>query len=163
MWGGDVLVRQRPAPAWELVLQGSVVRGRDRRSEEWLFQMPSDRATFSLGWRSRGGLGRLELQGWVQAVRVQDRFPVGMDFTTPPAGYALVGLHARYSLPLSKGGVDIGLRGGNLLNTTYRDYLDRFRYYADARGTDVAVWVTWRFSNTNHRNASHPSPVELPN
>ena len=29
----------------------------------------------------------------------------------------------------------------------YRDYLDRFRYYTDARGLDLAVWVRWSFGN----------------
>ena len=33
----------------------------------------------------------------------------------------------------------------NLFNTRYRDYLDRFRYYADARGMDLTVWVRYAF------------------
>ena len=30
-------------------------------------------------------------------------------------------------------------------NATYRDYMDRFRYYADARGTDLTLWIRYSF------------------
>jgi hypothetical protein len=33
------------------------------------------------------------------------------------------------------------------LNTVYRDYLDRFRYFTDARGADAVLWLRWSFGN----------------
>jgi iron complex outermembrane receptor protein len=37
--------------------------------------------------------------------------------------------------------LDIGLSGTNLLNTSYRDYLNRFRYFADERGRNLVLRV----------------------
>ena len=35
----------------------------------------------------------------------------------------------------------IGVGVDNLLNTSYRDYLNRFRYYTDEMGTNVSLRV----------------------
>ena len=46
---------------------------------------------------------------------------------------------------LGKNELRIGLQANNILNATYRDYMDRFRYYADARGTDLTLWIRYSF------------------
>jgi iron complex outermembrane receptor protein len=51
---------------------------------------------------------------------------------------------------LKKGELRFGLQASNLLNASYRDYLDRFRYFADARGVDVALWIRYSFGRTTH-------------
>ena len=75
----------------------------------------------------------------------QTRFPAGVDFADPPGTYHLLGLSAAATCALGKNELRMGLLGTNLLNTTYRDYLDRFRYYADARGFDIALWLRFSF------------------
>ena len=45
----------------------------------------------------------------------------------------------------------VGVLGANLLNVAFRDYLDRFRYYADARGMDISLWVRFSFGNARAR------------
>jgi iron complex outermembrane recepter protein len=37
--------------------------------------------------------------------------------------------------------VEISLSGHNLLNTAYRDYLNRFRYFADEMGRNIVLRV----------------------
>ena len=147
MWGTDAQVRFRPVPAWTIELQGGLVRGRDVGQDEWLFQVPADRAGLAVGWRRTKGTTSLSLRGAVRWVRVQDRVPIGLDFTDPPPGYALLALDLLVERPLGKDRMQLGIRGDNLLNTAYRDYLDRFRYYADARGVDLTLWITWRFGH----------------
>ena len=75
----------------------------------------------------------------------QSRIPVGLDFSGPPSTYHLVGLSATATRTLGKNELRVGLQANNILNTAYRDYMDRFRYYADARGTDVTFWVRYSF------------------
>lgn len=127
----------------------TLVRGRDQVREEDLFQMPADRWENALlvevdppgGWR---GANVAITSTWVMQ---QTRMPVGLDFTGPPRAYHLLGFSASVARPLGSGEWRIGLTASNLLNTAYRDYLDRFRYYTDARGLDLAVWVRWSFGN----------------
>ncbi|MBL7964962.1 MAG: TonB-dependent receptor [Flavobacteriales bacterium] len=145
LWGGDLGARYTFAPQWTWQLQASTVRGRDLERDEWLFQMPSDRMENSLLWSMprRNGRGSLELGPVSLLVLQQERIPVGMDFTDPPATYHLLGFNVNLEGPLGGNVFRAGLRVTNLLNTSYRDYMDRFRYYADARGIDVALWFTY--------------------
>lgn len=132
-------------------LRASTVRGRDLVHDEWLFQMPSDRLenTIALAPRSKGDWKDMEIAVTSNLVLEQQRIPAGVDFTSPPPTYHLLGLSASATRALRKGELRFGLRGSNLLNAAYRDYLDRFRYYADARGIDIALWITYRFGGNN--------------
>lgn len=128
-------------------LRASTVHGRDLVKDEWLFQMPSDRVENTMAFtpRSKGAWKDMEIAATSTLVLEQQRIPVGVDFTAPPPTYHLLGLSASAAHVLGKGELRFGLRGSNLLNAAYRDYLDRMRYYADARGIDIALWITYRF------------------
>jgi len=80
-----------------------------------------------------------------QFVFTQTRVPVGLDFTDPPGTYHLLGFSASATRTMEKRELRVGLQASNLLNTTYRDYMDRFRYYVDARGLDINLWIRWSF------------------
>ena len=148
MWGADGLVRFMPSKSWEFTLRGGLVRGRDLGLDEWLFQVPADRAGAGVGWRKTLGAATLSLRADLRWVRVQDRVPVGLDFTEPPSGYTLLSADLLLERPMGRDRLQVGLRADNLLNSAYRDYLDRFRYYADARGFDLTLWLAWRFGHS---------------
>ena len=63
----------------------------------------------------------------------------------PPPAYQLVGLSIAATRPIGRDRLHLGVRADNLLNTAYRDLLDRFRYYTDARGRDITLWITYAF------------------
>ena len=65
-----------------------------------------------------------------------------LDLSTPPAAYHL--LHLKSSINLNKK-TKIGLRVNNLLNASYRDYLNRMRYYADDLGINFSLFFNKRF------------------
>lgn len=80
------------------------------------------------------------------AVARQKRVPPNSDFVAPPPAYALWGLSAGGTLPLGDTHkLELNLTVTNLFNTVYRDYLNRFRYYADDIGRNVALRVKWKF------------------
>lgn len=76
----------------------------------------------------------------------QRRIPHGIDLADPPMGYSLVGISCEGGRELGGNAVRFGIEASNLFNTEYRDYMDRFRYFADARGTDVRVWLAYAFN-----------------
>ncbi len=77
--------------------------------------------------------------GLVQ-VSEQTRVEPGSDYAVPPKGYQLV--QANWGISLKK--VDIGLRISNAFNTAYRDYLNRFRYFADDQGRNISLRVLYK-------------------
>jgi len=147
LYGVDAALQLQLARRWAVRSRTSLVRGRDRVQNEWLFQMPSDRTETALLFDlpAHGKWGALEIGATSLFVFEQSRIPVGLDFTTPPDTYQLIGLSASATRTLRKGELRMGLQANNLFNTTYRDYIDRFRYYADARGTDLTLWITYSF------------------
>ncbi|MGV3557617.1 TonB-dependent receptor [Larkinella arboricola] len=81
----------------------------------------------------------------------QNRVPGGphsttSDFIPPPPAYSLWNLTAGFAIPVSeKRQLDVGITVTNLFNTVYRDYMNRFRYYADDPGRNASVRLKWRF------------------
>jgi iron complex outermembrane receptor protein len=63
-----------------------------------------------------------------------------VDLSTPPEAYFLTNFKASLPLMLSnKTALNIGLFVDNVFNTTYRNYLNRFRYYADDLGRNISI------------------------
>jgi iron complex outermembrane recepter protein len=147
MHGLDATVLFNIAGPWAIRSQVSLVRARDMVLDEWLFQMPSDRFRNSLLFRKKtfGAWRDAELSMTSDLVLQQSRYPVGLDFISPPPTYHLVGVSASAELPIKRNSLRVGITGENLFNRPYRDYLDRFRYFADARGLDVVVWLRYSF------------------
>lgn len=146
LYGTDLSVRFAITPRWALRSEWSLVRGHDVRNRSWLFQLPGDRTANTLLFTPTGTDDRrgMELGLTSTVVLQQVRVPVG-DFMPSPGTYHLLGLSASVARPVGPGEIRFGVRGENVLNMAYRDYLDRFRYYADARGADVTFWVLYAF------------------
>ncbi len=63
------------------------------------------------------------------------------DFTAPPSDYFLVGGNVDYSYK----SLNFGLKVKNLLNTNYRNYTDRLRYFSDAPGRSFILSAGVKF------------------
>jgi len=62
------------------------------------------------------------------------------DFKDAPSGYFLVGT----SIYTSIGNFNGSLEVQNLLNTSYRDYLNEMRYFADELGFNISLSITYQ-------------------
>jgi iron complex outermembrane receptor protein len=72
--------------------------------------------------------------------------PANKDFAPPPAAYFLLTAAAGFKLPLGKNhklGFQVAVE--NLLDRSYRDYLNRFRYYADDAGRSFILRIHYSF------------------
>ncbi|MBA9079807.1 TonB-dependent receptor [Rufibacter quisquiliarum] len=133
-----------------LATKASLVRAYNQTADEYLIWIPSDRYENSLRY-SIGKLGARGVfaQNFIQisglAVARQKNVPdnyLARDYALPPAGYFLLNAEAGTTLQLGQQQIEIGLIGRNLLNTAYRDYLNRFRYYADETGRSITLRVS---------------------
>jgi iron complex outermembrane receptor protein len=66
------------------------------------------------------------------------------DYAPPPGAYMLFDAEAGFAIPRLKG-MDVGITVTNLLNTRYRNYLNRFRYYTDETGRNISLRVKYSF------------------
>ena len=67
------------------------------------------------------------------------------DFAPAPGCYWLINLATGYSIKASRTRYDFRLATENLFNTSYREYTNRFRYYADDRGRNIIFSVQINF------------------
>jgi iron complex outermembrane receptor protein len=79
-------------------------------------------------------------------VAQQKRVPAASDFLPPPKAYSLWSLQAGATIQVTeKQHLEIGVSVQNLFNTVYRDYLNRFRYYANDMGRNGSLRLKWKF------------------
>lgn len=61
----------------------------------------------------------------------------GGDFAPAPAAYSLINVSVGFKSKIKNKNINLSLTANNALNTVYRDYLNRFRYYADDMGINI--------------------------
>jgi iron complex outermembrane recepter protein len=139
--GGDILVNYSITPHMSIKQRGMWVRGTNRDLNQPLIYMPADRYETALifTFKNKVKLKDTYIEPtWMYVCR-QYRVPAGTDFVAPPAAYHLFGLNAGTTFKIKKQPFIVTLSVNNAANTIYRDYLDRFRYFNDAQGTNVTL------------------------
>lgn len=139
--GFDLSLQYKLLNALTLESKTTIVRARNTNTGEWLVGIPADSYDNSLRYEF-GNAGSTRLMGKTyfsiggQYVSEQTRYPTetDQDYALPPAAYFLLHAEAGTTLHLGKQPLEVGITGNNLLNTPYRDYLNRFRYYTDDLG-----------------------------
>lgn len=128
----------------------SMVRGYHLAAADFLPFMPADRLENGLYYnyentRNDGAFRDFFATITVRTVFQQKYAPEASDYLAPPRGYTLLGTQIGASFQKNGQRYQCSLEIGNLLNTTYRDYLDRFRYYADAIGRTITLRLKVQF------------------
>ncbi|MGW8121715.1 TonB-dependent receptor [Roseivirga echinicomitans] len=67
------------------------------------------------------------------------------DFLAPPAGYTDVGLSAGFKVPVSGNHIAVYASVENIFNSSYRDYMNRLRYYSDEVGRNFSIKLNYSF------------------
>ncbi len=145
--GTDISASYRITDALSYRLKYSMIRGRDTKNDTWLPWFPADRISNTL---------RYELPAWKKAknnyieaghqyTARQTRYEANSDYVVPPAAYNLFSLAAGSRLQLGKNTLDLNISADNLFDTLYKDYLNRFRYFAHDLGRNITVRATWKF------------------
>ncbi len=119
----------------------SMVRGDDTARDEPLAGMPADRVTLGLSYAPRptGRLSDASVGARLHLVDRQRRVPALPDFAPPPAAYRLVDIEASGTVRMGGSPVVVSLSVANVFDTAYRDYLSRFRFFADEAGRTVVL------------------------
>ena len=136
-------------PKLRYALSGSMVWANETKTNRMLPYIPSFRTTQSLSWKigDWGHLHDIHAKVLHRFVAKQHRFDAKADLIdhTPPA-YQLWGAEVSANFVLRNGHhLHLLLTAANIFNLTYREYTNRFRYYAHDLGRDVRLMLTWNF------------------
>lgn len=131
----------------------SLVKGKNLSANEALINMPPANLVNSITYTNEK-LNDLRIKLESNYVFEQNEYPDNnfevflpvsqttelVDLSTPPGAYHLLNLYAGVAISKNKNhGIRLGLNVTNLLNTNYRAYLNRHRYYADNLGRNIML------------------------
>lgn len=126
---------------WQWSAQASFVRGWNRDLEDHLVFMPADRVGTTLQWTTgEEAPGRSPfVQITLNRIFRQTRTPEKGDYAPAPDPYFMLDLEAGKTFMLGNQPLELGLAVFNLANVRYREYLNRFRYFADEPGRNISL------------------------
>jgi iron complex outermembrane receptor protein len=150
MRGFDAVYEYQLSSAIRLGTSLSIIRATNLDDDVPLIFMPADRASASVHF-DLNDLGLFsgnyfEISG--SYVAEQTRFPAGIDYTDPPAAYFLANMQLGTRLGSSRNAPKLSISLNNALNTTYREYLSRFRYFIDEPGRNLLMRLSIPFGSS---------------
>lgn len=152
------------APQWKAGSKASLIRASDVSNDDFLVFIPSNKYELSIRFDepNRLFLKRFYVEARGKYVAFQNRAPrvitvrdileagqqgtnlfennnSNFDFMAAPPAYLLLNLGTGFSVSKEKMRYDIRLSVENLLNESYREYTNRFRYYAGDMGRNFMI------------------------
>jgi len=146
--GADLSVTMSITQPLNIYASGSMVRGTDMQNNQPLFLMPSDRIRMGTHIHADdvAFLHDAYVDVSVIGVRQQTRFTPGEDYALPPPGYLLADISIGGMIDISDAVQSrLTISCTNIFNTAYRDYLSRYRYFADDPGRNFIIRFTTTF------------------
>jgi len=129
---------------WSVNSLVSLLRARDLTQDQPLIFMPSDRFEHGITYRFKP-LREADEAPFINLTMInilrQSRAPEGLDYSPPPPGHTRFNLEAGMRWYWGRQPFDIGVAVFNLSNTSYREYLNRFRYYAHETGRNITFRI----------------------
>jgi iron complex outermembrane receptor protein len=135
------------------ILKYSYIKGDDIGNDTPLVFMPPNSFYGSIAYRANNsikianniGLEELEIELSNRYVFEQKHLLDSQDFTPPPSAYNLIGLKLSTNITLPSHKFRFYVMVDNLLNISYRDYLNRQRYFADDTGISCTFGMNFKF------------------
>jgi iron complex outermembrane receptor protein len=130
-----------------LTVKYSYLNGYDLSNQLPLVYMPSNNLSAKLNYQipKLGKFTNVGFQINNRYVFEQKNLLPSQDFVAPPESYNLVSLKVSAERQLRKLRLNMFVRAENLLNETFRDYLNRQRYFADDLGFNMIVGINILF------------------
>lgn len=127
----------------KLLAKYSTVQAYDSNTGTHLEFIPADKYSVDAIWNipGKGKIKESSLDFGVTHIARQYRVKQTQDYLPPPPAYTLFTFDARTNILLNNKPLGLSFTALNITNKVYRDYLNRFRYYADDVGRNFILRV----------------------
>jgi iron complex outermembrane receptor protein len=164
--GMDITGTLEAARYFKIIPRVSLLRASDEREHNYLINIPSNRYEVAIRYErpDLGSFRNFYLESKTKYIAQQYRAPRVIspeqfkeaaetgtdilqddrsifDFKAAPSGYFLWNLAAGFSVKNKKTQYDFRIASENTLNQSYREYTNRFRYYANDLGRNIIFSV----------------------
>ncbi|MCO6495033.1 MAG: TonB-dependent receptor [Bacteroidetes bacterium] len=139
--GIDFQLLWKPTKQFKIEQQSSMLWANDIGNKTFLPLIPPFRFSIEPGYEYKN----LEFKIKGDFVARQNRTNTTTDFMPAPQSYFLLGAEIKGKSKIGKQELNYFVRGTNLTNQSYRDYLDRFRYFIDKPGYNISVGLGFSF------------------
>lgn len=145
--GTDVATTYLFNEQWSATLKYSFLQGNNLSQNIPLINMPPNNIYGAIKYEipEWGKFKNFEIELTQTYTFEQSHYVDGQDYKNPPKGYYLLGANIRTDRHFKTNTLTMYLRGENLLNTVYRDYLNRWRYYANETGINLVLGASFKF------------------
>lgn len=149
--GADVFFSYKLNDKLLFSFKGMLVRAFNKTDKTFLTGIPADKVEPGITYsKSLKNNQKMSVNLSIPIVNTQKRVEANSDYVAPPKGYILVNAQISYAFNIKKQTLEISLEANNLLNQSYRDYLNRFRYFADETGRNIGVKIKVPFNIIKH-------------
>ncbi len=138
-WGVDLTLIYGISERLDFTSKLSFVRTKDTRNNLFMVNIPSDRIDNSLQYNFKKRNAYISFNH--QFIAQQNRVEANCDFLAPPDAYNLFSIRSGLTFKH----LSLGLTVSNLFNISYREYLNRFRYFTDDMGRNISIRVNYKF------------------
>ena len=144
--GADIDCNYQHSKKLNVSSRYSFLSGRDYKGIPLVY-MPPNNFNLHVNYRLKNLLSfqNIGVKSNIQYVFKQNNYNANQDFLPPPDAYCLIGFGLNASLYQEHFTSTFYLDIQNLLNETYRDYLNRQRYFADDLGINLRFGVNISF------------------
>jgi iron complex outermembrane receptor protein len=168
--GADISLSYQILKSLSMSGHASLLRASDVTNDDYLIFIPSNRYDVSIRHQQAeaGTWTNFFVEAKVKYVDKQNRAPRvvpiseiieakeqgidlfendnrNFDFVDSPEAYFLVSFSSGITRPIGKTAMEIRITADNLTNSSYREYANRMRYYADDLGRNISIALKFSF------------------
>jgi iron complex outermembrane recepter protein len=150
--GLELSLHVHPVNFYESAVKGTMLRGENKELNEPLYMMPASNVAWinNFVMPVNSTFRQNTLQIGLRSVARQTRYPMLVQTDSyrepqPPRGYSLLDMGLSSNIRLGRQQFDLSIDAKNILNTSYRDYLSRFRYLIDEPGRNIVIRMAIQF------------------
>lgn len=146
-YGADLMLMYSFNESLSYSLGASLLRAKNISQDSYLPYIPADRFKQSIHWNLPTGKSSTSyLKFSHRFVAQQTRYEIGSDYSEPPAAYHLLDLIASSSFSIGqKNDLILSAAVDNIFNHAYKEYMDRFRYFAHQMGRNISIKISYQF------------------
>lgn len=144
--GADLSANVSFLKHFDYTLKVSMIRAKDLTADRFLPMIPADKFVNAIKWNMPHTAFLKDSYVQLEHVFVarQTRYDEGSDFAPPPSAYHLFNLNAGTRFTWKKHDLAVNLSVDNIGNVLYKDYMNRYRYFAHDIGRNFILRLTYR-------------------